>query len=896
MGLLDRIRPQPGWKDADPNLRRAAVRRLADPALLAEIARTDPDTRVRQEAIDSLLGLALHAADEPAALAAVAGLTDPRHLVAVARAAAAEGASRAALARLPDPRALGSVARHGAHAAVRLEALGRLHDPGEILTVALKGAHADTALAALERLAADSDPTAALAAVQAAAHRARCPAAARRARAILRERQEAERHAAPAPTDRRRQTGLCERVERLAARSEDCEQLTSAIAAAEDAWTDLIPDIDDDLAERFATACRAARERLARNEAARAGRRQQEEERGRFITQHVAPRIALCEAVETAEEEAIPAVLEEAVREWDLLVPFHTPEIEALRRRFEDAGAAAAGRRAARESEAAAARARVEAAAAREAHARTAADNAARLESLCSGLEGLLAAGELTLKEADPRLREVRAALVDPGPLPSKRERNGFLRRLRALHQVLAPQVQDLREADAWKRWANANVQEELCAEAETLRDVPDPIAAARRLNEITARWKAASTVSRDRAAELWQRFKAARDEVIGRLRAHRAQQAAARAAGKAAREALCERAEALAGSSDWSGTAEALRALQAEWKAAAPAPRRDEPMLWERFRAACDSFFGRRKAHLAERREASRRNLEARKTVCARAEALAESTDWSATAAELKRLQAEWKTLGPAPHRQSEAVWQRFRAACDRFFERYKRRDAIDRELAIARCESLCRDAEALAASSPAGPAILEGLRSIWKRWEQAAPIPEETLAGLRERFDAALAPVLVAGREVLAGSELDVEGNRRRLEDLCARAERLLPSGQGPDLDGLSPAARLAAAWREALAANTIGGKAAGEAKRRAAAEELRRIEAAGSRIGYLPEAVRRPLAERLAAVSRRVGPVADRRAPGERSAAGRGGSRGAAGGRDAAGRGAGRPARQR
>jgi hypothetical protein len=896
MGLLDRIRPHPGWKEADPNRRRAAVRSLADPLLLAEIARADPEPRVRQEAIDSLLGLALQSADDAAALGALAGLSEPRHLVAVARAAAAEGASRAALTRLSDPRAIGSVARHGAHASVRLEALGRLQDPEEILTVALKGTHADAAVAALERLAAGADPPAALAALQAAAASARSHAATRRARAILRERQEAGRHAVPAPTDRARQTSLCEQVERLAARSEDCEQLASAIAAAQDAWTDLIPEVDDDLAERFAAAGRAARERLARNEAGRAERRLQEEERGRFIAQHVAPRIALCEAVETGEGEAIPRILAEARLEWDLLVPFHTPEIEALRRRFEDACAAAEGRQATRRSEDAAARARTEAATARQARARAAADNAARLESLCSGLEGLLAAGELTLKEADPRLREVRAALVDPGPLPSKRERHGFLKRLRALHQILAPQVHDLREADAWKRWANAGVQEVLCAAAAALRDIADPMVAAHRLNDIAARWKAASSVSRDRAAALWHRFKAARDEVIGRLRAHRTQQAAARAAGKAAKEALCERAEALAGSSDWTKTAEALRALQAEWKAAAPAPRREEPFLWERFRAAGDAFFKRRKEFLAARREASRRNLEARKALCERAESLAESTDWAATAAELKRLQAEWKTIGPAAHRQSEAVWQRFRAACDRFFERYKRREAIDRELAVALRESLCRELEALAAPSPGGPGIVEILRPIWARWQQAAPIPDAALAGLRERFDAALAPLLASGGEALRGTEFDVDANRRRLEDLCARAERLLPSGQGPDLDRLTPAARLAAAWREALASNTIGGKAGGEAKRRAAAEELQRIVSDWRKVAYAPEAIRRPLLERLETVSRRLGPVAERREPGRRAPAGRDRARAAAGRRDDPGRGPGRPPRPR
>ena len=93
---------------------------------------------------------------------------------------------------------------------------------------------------------------------------------------------------------------------------------------------------------------------------------------------------------------------------------------------------------------------------------------------------------------------------------------------------------------------------------------------------------------------------------------------------------------------------------------------------VWERFRSACDRFFTRRQEDLKRRKDEWASNLARKEALCAQAEALAESSDWNASAATLKKLQAEWKTVGPVRKAKSEVVWQRFREACDRFFERY--------------------------------------------------------------------------------------------------------------------------------------------------------------------------------------------------------------------------------
>ena len=881
MGLLERLRAQPGFKDDDPKVRRAAVRALADPALLAELARGDSDAAVRDEATGALLDIALKGADEAAGLVALAALGDPKQIVAVARSAAREAVSRAALGRLTDLKALGSVARHGEHAAVRLEAIGRISDPVELEVVALKSPHKDAALQALERIASEDPSRFDPGFLATLAGHAKCPAAVHRARAILHERAAADGARSPElqEADRRKQMRLCEQVESLA-RSVECEPLAVRIAMARNAWTDLLPHVDDDLHERFSTAVHAARARLLRNQTERAERERLERETRALHEKYLAPRLTLCEAVETASAEDAPRALDDARWEWERLQPVDNPDEKvladaaALAGRFEAACAECQARHERFEKEQSEALLSAQEQAARDERARKRTEmaarqkeSAARLNALCERAARLAGSETLTLRKAEPAFREIRAALDAMPPLPSKREHHALLERLRAAANALGPRVKELRESERWKRWANTNVQEDLCARAEELREVADPLQASRLLAEIQDLWKTASAASKDKAESLWIRFKTASEEVRSRLEAHQAE----RATGK---RALCEQAETLSGqppagtaSTEWIRTAGEIKRLQAEWKTIGSASRADEKALWERFRVACDRFFARRDEDLAQRKEEWARNLERKEALCARAEALTESTDWKTTAAEIKRLQAEWKTIGPVRKSRSEAIWRRFHGACDSFFERYKRRDEIELARSVAAREGILREIEILApAATPSQPApeapagasepaaappagnLLETLRGARRKWQEAAALPPQHAVTLEERFDGALRRALEAFPAVAKGSEFDVAANQRKLEDLCARVERLLPQAGAGAPANLSPAARLAAEWREALATNTIGGKQAGEAKLRAAAEEAKQARAAWLRVGYVPQAALKPLAERF------------------------------------------------
>ncbi len=891
MGLFDRRRNVPEWKHEDPRIRRAAVADLSDPAVLSEIARTDADERIREEAVGVLHGLALER--EPAsALPALEGLEERRFLVSVARSAAYEEVSRAALERLDDARALGSVARHGRHVPVCMAALERIPDLAELGAVAQKTDHPEVALAALDRIAslcqpAPPDGVTLQEILAPVAQRARNKSAAKRARAMLSGgRPEAEETEAPrAATDRQRQTELCEKMESLAA-SDGTSGLSGGISEVREAWIELLPEVDDDLAERFSQALHAARERLARNQAELEERRKREQEEAEFAERNIAPRKALCEKVEAAPAEQAEEVLKEARFEWERLGVLEGEEGRELQERFDAAVKGCEARLEALRRDQETAQQQAEKETARQEKEKARKENRQRLEQICVRMERLLQAEGMTLKGVARGLREVQAALDDPGPLASRSEQNALEKRLQAIHDALTPKFRELKEREEWERWANTGVQEDLCVRAEALLQLPNPLEAVRRLGQIQEQWSLASRASGDKAREIWERFKTARDGIRTRAETFRAEQAARK-------EELCVKAEALSGSTEWVRTALALQELQAEWKKLGPSRPAQDKELWERFRKACDGFFTRRKEDLKERRQVMARNREAKVALCTQAEALAESTDWQATAAALKKLQIDWKAVGPVSRRESEQLWQRFRGACDRFFDRFKHRDDIERMAHVAEREKLIRELEALlpqppAPEAPAAPAPVseaspwvpdgapvadpqqpapappaphppEGLPGILsaavERWKQGGLLPRDRAAEIEERFRGVMDRLVMTYPGAVKGSAWDVTENIRKMEELCDRVEGLLAGEPALEEPGISPAALLAARWKEAMAANTIGGVAREETKQREAAEEVKKAQILWHRIGYVPEEPRRALTARFEATCRRI-----------------------------------------
>jgi hypothetical protein len=903
-------------KDEDVRVRRAAVARLADVGTLVTCARGERDEPLRREIADRLVGVATTASDTDGdAALALDGLDDQKQLASIAKTSPHDTVRTAALGRVHDARLLSGVARQASDPQIALEAVARVAEATELINIAVKTEHRDAGIAALER-AADmwaGDNGDLRETLDGVATRAKNKSVGRRARVMVQAINDAEAARTAALEEWQQRVGaLVARVEALAA-APAAPDAREQLAAAEAEWRETGAgtfEMDQETVARFGSLVEGARTGIEQHEQAAAEQRAAEEERAAVQ----AARAALCERVEAARGENALDEVAKARSEWEGFPGPTAQEDEdnALRARFEEACRLAAlrhesrletDRTHARLDEIAADAERLAAqddltpdawaAVSREwyglvpradnldatvserfavAHGRvlqreeerraaaerTMRQQVRRVEQLIEHVLARAAAEDLTLREADRAVREVRAAIEAPLAV-DEREQRTLLDGLKAALGAMTPKVHDLRELDEWKRFANAAVQEELIAQAEALRGKynldaadgasPDNLEkAAAELHQIQERWKTVAEAPRAQAQALWHRYRQAADPIQAIAREFFARRNEERKGNLDRKLVLIARAEALADSSDWIKTADELKRLQADWQQIGPVPRQDMKTTWKRFRDACDRFFTRRHEDLARRKETWSANLASKEALCARAEELAASREWDRAAAEIRKLQTDWKQIGPVRRNKSEVIWQRFRTACDTFFERYKRRDEIELEGRQADREALVAELEALAPGEDGVASVdnvVERVRALRTRWNQSTPVVRHGADPLSARFVGALERVIAAYPVPFAGTEMDVDASRQKMEKLCKRVEGFVAE--------LAPAApsssqALADRLREALATNTIGGKGGEEAKWRTMADEVRQAQSSWTRLGPVPGESGRELSERF------------------------------------------------
>ena len=304
---------------------------------------------------------------------------------------------------------------------------------------------------------------------------------------------------------------------------------------------------------------------------------------------------------------------------------------------------------------------------------------------------------------------------------------DSLLARLQALDDAAGAQMEE-----------NLRRKEAVVVRMEELAESSEWKQSAEAIKGLQAEWKTLGAVPRERNEELWQRFRGAGNRFFERRKEHYEAQEREHRENLQRKEELCVRAEELSGSTDWKSTGDGLKALQAEWKAIGPVPKEHNEAVWERFRKANDAFFERRQAHFSQEGKDLQENLQRKEELCVRAEELAESTDWRATAEAFKKLQLEWKAIGPVPKEQSEAIWERFRGAADRFFARRKTHyDQLEKEQKenLRRKVALCEQAETLSASEEL-KATSEALKALQAEWKAVGPVPRAKAEALWERF----------------------------------------------------------------------------------------------------------------------------------------------------------------
>ena len=201
------------------------------------------------------------------------------------------------------------------------------------------------------------------------------------------------------------------------------------------------------------------------------------------------------------------------------------------------------------------------------------------------------------------------------------------------------------------------------------------------------------------------------------------------------------------------------------------PDPARD---LMRRFRAASNAFFSRRREDLAERKKVWGDNQAKKEALCARAEELAQSTDWDSAVNEMKKLQADWKTIGPLRRAKSEQLWNRFRTAADTFFERYHHRHELALAGKVAEREAMVVEMEAIALAEAAIENLADKVQTLRTTWNRAVPIPSPDFRVIADRWQKALATVIQKWPDAFAGSDVDPAATVQRMEKIVAKIER--------------------------------------------------------------------------------------------------------------------------
>ena len=287
----------------------------------------------------------------------------------------------------------------------------------------------------------------------------------------------------------------------------------------------------------------------------------------------------------------------------------------------------------------------------------------------------------------------------------------------------------EFREYDFKK---NLEIKTHLCEAAEKLAEETDVVSAFHQLQKLHQEFRETGPVAKELREEIWARFKAASTAVNRRHQQHFDALKEAEQQNLDQKTVICEIIEGidyneLTNFAAWDAKTQEIIALQNKWKTIGYAPQKMNVKIFERFRAACDAFFNKKAEFFKTVKENMNENLEKKRALCEKAEALKDSTDWKATADTLVKLQKEWKTIGPVAKKHSDVIWKRFITACDYFFEQKNQAGASQRSEEQANLEkkrAIIAQLEAIGEETEANTAI-EQVRTLMKEWNAVGFVP---------------------------------------------------------------------------------------------------------------------------------------------------------------------------
>lgn len=368
-----------------------------------------------------------------------------------------------------------------------------------------------------------------------------------------------------------------------------------------------------------------------------------------------------------------------------------------------------------------------------------------------------------TLNHTFTRFRELQQRWKETGPVPQQQVKDlweTYNLHVENFYNFIKIN-KELRDLDLKK---NYEQKVALCEQAEALVLEPSIVEAFHKLQKLHDEWRETGPVANEYKEALWERFKEASSRINKQHQEYFEALKAEQVHNLELKEGLCVAAEELVAQplttlKEWNRANDRLLEIQKTWKTIGFAPKKDNNRIYERFRAACDRFFESKRQFFAGVKSEMEHNLQLKNEICAQAEALQNSEEWKKTTDELIALQARWKQIGAVSRRHSDAVWKRFRAACDHFFERKAAHFAgVDGEHEENLRRKLALLDEMAAADVKAGG--YEVIKDFQRRWGEIGFVPIKQKDAIQKRYKAAVDALF----DALRGSERDRSMNRFR------------------------------------------------------------------------------------------------------------------------------------
>ena len=369
-------------------------------------------------------------------------------------------------------------------------------------------------------------------------------------------------------------------------------------------------------------------------------------------------------------------------------------------------------------------------------------DNFIKKQAVIEDLKTLVEKQE-DISSTFPAFRELQNRWREIGPVPATKFRD-----LNDTYQFYVEKFydmvkinRDLRDLDFRK---NLEAKEAFCAAAEKLAENENVVSAFHELQKLHEQWKEYGPVAKEKRDDIWNRFKAATAVINKKYQAYFEGQKEKQQENLEEKTKLCEEVEAIAekevkSSNEWNQLSAQIEEIQKKWRTIGFATKKENQKIYDRFRAACDKFFARKRDYYAQFKDSMNENMEKKLSLIEKAEALKDSKEWKKTTEALIDLQKQWKEIGAVPRKKSEQLWKRFRAACDEFFtERDKNAKPENDYYANLKAKKALID-EINAYESKDPEADQEAAREFAEKWRAIGFVPYKEKESVQKAYSEA-------------------------------------------------------------------------------------------------------------------------------------------------------------